>query len=373
MNRINTQNPKKHVHLSGIVFTFLLLIAITMPSGYVVQGTGPALDVNSKVDGKPLVSLSGVQTFPSDTKLFMTTVSAYGNADAGAPVGQAITALFRKDLQLLPLRVMFPENLSSDEVQEQNKMAMTSSQDTAALVAFEMAGYPVSMTLKVAGVNPDYPSGKKLQADDVIKEIKVGGENEFHGVTSFKQLAAVLEKTPPKTAVTLRIERAGQLQEETFETIPYEKDSNGWLHPGSLLGVILDVSDVKMPGQAKYLVEGIGGPSAGTMFTLGIYDQLTKDSLGGKAAIAGTGTIAWNGSVGPIGGIVHKLQGASEHGATDFIAPAENCQETLGYEPQKMNIWAVRTIEEARAVVEGVKSGDTSKLTSCRDLVENHK
>ncbi|TBW21630.1 pdz/dhr/glgf protein [Arcanobacterium bovis] len=349
----------------------LLLIASAVPSGYVVEGTGPALDVNSKVEGQPLVSVSDVQTYPSDTKLFMTTVSAYGNADAGAPVAQAVTALFRKDLQILPLRVMFPDNLSSEDVKKQNQMAMTSSQDTAALVAFEMAGYPVSMTLKVAGVSKDFPSGKKLQPGDVIKAIKLSSENDYHSISSFKQLASFLDATKPNTEVTMRLERNGKQVDESFTTVAHQKDANGWVAPGSILGVLIDVQDVKIPGKVKYIVEGIGGPSAGMMFTLGIYDQLTKESLGGKAAIAGTGTIAWNGNVGPIGGIEHKLQGAAEHGATDFIAPAENCRETIGYEPQGMNVWAVRTIDEARTVVESVKSGDTSKLTSCRDLLEH--
>ena len=42
----------------------------------------------------------------------------------------------------------------------------------------------------------------------------------------------------------------------------------------------------------------IGGPSAGLMFALGIYDTLTPGSLTDGDVIAGTGTIAPNGKVG---------------------------------------------------------------------------
>ncbi len=361
------------VRLAGLVFTVLLLVVSVIPSSFVVQATGPALDVNSKVEGKPLVSVSGVSTYPTDTHLFMTTVSAFGNGDAGAPVAQAVTALFRKDLQVMPVRVMFPDNLTTKEVKAQNTKAMTTSQDTAALVAFELAGYPVSMNLKIVGLNRAYPSGKLLKSGDIIKGIKLASEQQFHDISSFKQLSSILDKTEPKTNVTLRVQRGGEVREESFETIPYPADQQGWVHPGSLLGVGLEVTDVKYPGNVKYIVDGIGGPSAGTMFTLGIFDQLTEGSMGGKASIAGTGTIAWDGDVGAIGGIEHKLQGASEHGATNFIAPAANCSETVGYEPKGMKIWAVRSIDEAKAVVEGVAKGDTSKLTSCRALLDGIK
>ena len=50
----------------------------------------------------------------------------------------------------------------------------------------------------------------------------------------------------------------------------------------------------------------IGGPSAGLMFTLEIYNQLVEDDLTRGHEIAGTGTINEKGEVGPIGGIQQK-------------------------------------------------------------------
>ena len=55
--------------------------------------------------------------------------------------------------------------------------------------------------------------------------------------------------------------------------------------------------------------DNIGGPSAGLMFSLAIYDTLTPGSLTGGADIAGTGTITPAGKVGPIGGIQQKIVG----------------------------------------------------------------
>ena len=50
----------------------------------------------------------------------------------------------------------------------------------------------------------------------------------------------------------------------------------------------------------------IGGPSAGLMFTLEIYNQLVEEDLTKGREIAGTGTINEKGEVGPIGGINQK-------------------------------------------------------------------
>ncbi len=51
----------------------------------------------------------------------------------------------------------------------------------------------------------------------------------------------------------------------------------------------------------------VGGPSAGLLFSLGIIDKLDGDGSGGDLtggrSIAGTGTIAADGTVGPVGGV----------------------------------------------------------------------
>ena len=74
----------------------------------------------------------------------------------------------------------------------------------------------------------------------------------------------------------------------------------------------------------------IGGPSAGLMFSLAIYDTLTPGSLTGDELVAGTGTIPDDGSVGPIGGIQQKIVAARDDGAELFLVPPDNCADALG-------------------------------------------
>ena len=66
------------------------------------------------------------------------------------------------------------------------------------------------------------------------------------------------------------------------------------------------------------------------MFSLAIYDTLTPGSLTDGEIIAGTGELADDGSVGPIGGIEQKIAGAEDAGAELFFVPKDNCADVEG-------------------------------------------
>ena len=68
----------------------------------------------------------------------------------------------------------------------------------------------------------------------------------------------------------------------------------------------------------------IGGPSAGLMWALGLYDLLTPGDLTGGRTIAGTGQIEPDGTIDPIGGVQQKIAAARAAGATVFLLPRRN-------------------------------------------------
>ena len=352
---------------AGLCFGAMVGLSLLLPTNYLTEDAGPALDVNGKINGVPVVSVKGVKTYPTSTKLYMTTVSAWGSADGGVPGISALAALFSKDRQLIPVRAMYPKELSASQVNTQNLELMRYSQDAAAVVAAQTAGLPVSMDVTVAGTSARFPSGKYLRKGDIICAVGTDAKN-MRQVRSHYALTAFLRTVAPRTEIFLRVRRGKDTVTFSFPTLPY---SAGGLdpHPGSLLGVEVRMENVKLPVRVKYAVEGIGGPSAGNMFTLGIYDRLTAGSLGGNRRIAGTGTVSWNGDIGPIGGIEHKMRGAARAGARHFLAPAENCPETIGYEPEGMSVWAVRSVDESIAAVKAIAAGDTSGLRTCRQIV----
>jgi PDZ domain-containing protein len=111
-------------------------------------------------------------------------------------------------------------------------------------------------------------------------------------------------------------------------------------------------------------VSGVGGPSAGSMFAVGIIDKLTPGSLTDGKIIAGTGTIDPTGNVGEIGGIQQKLIGAKKAGAVLFLAPQSNCIDVIGHIPDGLTVASVATLEDAIKAIEAFNAGAQVKVCS---------
>lgn len=73
----------------------------------------------------------------------------------------------------------------------------------------------------------------------------------------------------------------------------------------------------------------IGGPSAGLVFALEIYNRLTAEDLTKGYSIAGTGEIDPKGRVGAIGGIEYKVVAADRAGADIFFVPQLNWEVAI--------------------------------------------
>ena len=98
-----------------------------------------------------------------------------------------------------------------------------------------------------------------------------------------------------------------------------------------MVGVLLDNNPpiIEFPVEVAMDSQNIGGPSAGTMFTLEIMNQLTEQDLTGGLRIAGTGTISHDGTVGAIGGVTQKVHAAIDAGATVVFIPAGNYDDAV--------------------------------------------
>ena len=132
----------------------------------------------------------------------------------------------------------------------------------------------------------------------------------------------------------------------------------------TVLGVVLKI-DFQFPFSVTIDAGNVGGPSAGLMFSLGIYDKVTTGALTGGQNIAGTGTIDSSGKVGPIGGIRQKLVGARQGGASYFLAPADNCEEVRGAVPDGLQAIKVATFDDAKAALDQISAGDPKNLPAC--------
>jgi uncharacterized protein len=75
--------------------------------------------------------------------------------------------------------------------------------------------------------------------------------------------------------------------------------------------------------QIAVSVEGsVDGPSAGALFTVGILSAVRGDELNEEVTM--TGTINPDGTIGPVGGIVYKLEGAANAGKKTVLIPSSS-------------------------------------------------
>lgn len=344
--------------VSGGVLGALLLGMATVPLPYVVQSPGPTVDTLGTVGDMPVIQVSGTNEYPVTAgELRLTTVSELGGPGKEVRATSVLDGWVRGDSVVLPREEALPD-ATRQQLSEILRRQMESSQRNASAAALQQLGWEVPMTLTVADVMEASNARGLLEAGDVITSVSADGRSLE--IADFRDLTDFLAATGPGTAVTLGIERQGGAHEEaTFATVARPDGL-----PGSLLGVLVD-TEFTLPVDIEFDINNIGGPSAGLMFSLAIVDLLTPGDLTGGQVVAGTGTMAVDGAVGPISGIRQKMHGAVRDGAHWFLAPATNCPEVVGHIPAGLQVFAVDDLGEAVGVVEGIAAGETAQLPRC--------
>ncbi|GAA4179457.1 YlbL family protein [Gryllotalpicola koreensis] len=337
-----------------------ILILGFAPSPYVIEQPGPVfntLGVDTAVgqpkqaDAKPVLTVRDRKTYPTSGSLDLLTVNVVGNPQQLPNWFQVVTAWFQRSKSVVPVEAEFPRGQTGEQANQQNAQLMSSSQQDATAAALVALGYDVPQHVVVASVEKKSPAYGKLKAGDRIDSA------DGTALASVQDLrdAVQAQKGGP---VTLAIERGGEKQDVT---ITPEKSDGSFI-----LGVVAGQQYGTLPVTVDFQLANIGGPSAGMMFALGIYDKLTPGYLNGGKRVAGTGTIDAQGNVGAIGGIRQKMFGARAAGATVFLAPKSNCDEVVGHIPAGLHVFAVSTLTDSLNVLKTVSDGgDTSKLASC--------
>ncbi|OFM02752.1 signal protein PDZ [Corynebacterium sp. HMSC071F07] len=302
-------------------------IALTVP--YAAEGPGPTVDTLSEVDGTEVVDVKAPKTYETSGQLNMTTVSVRTNMTLTQALGRWIMT----DDTLVPIDTVIPQGQTDEEVNESNEQAFTQSESAATVAAMNYLDVPVKIV--VAQVLEDAPAAGVVRADDVITS--VDGEK----VPQPGQVQDMVRAKKPGDEVELGIERGGKKLQEKVTLAAHPHDDSV-----ALMGISM-TSKPKEDIQVDYNLQDIGGPSAGMMFTLAVIDKLSDGELNGGKFVAGTGTISEDGTVGPIGGIVHKVAASKEAGAELFLAPADNCAEATSRDTGDMVVAKVETLDDA--------------------------
>lgn len=335
-----------------------LLVVLTVVAGamsvpYVTVSPGPTVDVLGEEQGKPFVRIDGRKTYPTDGELRLTTVSVT-NPEADLSLLEAMWAWARADQDVLPVEVMYPENNTAEQERAESAAQMVSSQDTAVAVALSELGYDLATHVEVTGVTPGGPSDGKLEARDWIKSVDGQSVEDLDG------LFAALEDVDPGEPVQVEVRRGGEQRSFEITTTAAQDEPDR-----ALVGILVGTG-YEFPFDVRVGVDdSIGGPSAGLIFALSIYDTLTPGALTGGEVIAGTGTIAPDGKVGPIGGIREKIIGAAEDGAELFLVPPDNCETALTAPVEDIELVRADTMHSAVEALETYTQDPTAELPRC--------
>ncbi|GLW97806.1 PDZ domain-containing protein [Microtetraspora sp. NBRC 16547] len=336
--------------VAGFLTVILAVAAAWLPVPYVVLSPGPTENTIGEVKGKPVITISGHTTYPTDGKLSMVTVAYQGGPNNHIDLLTALRGWIDSTIAVVPEETIFPKKTSAKEVERQNTLEMTTSQEAATIAAMHALKIPVPEVVYVAGVEKGLPADGKLQEGDEITAV------DGAPVSDQNSVATSVRKVKPGEQVRLAVNRKGASTDVVLGTVAGD---DGKARVGVTMGM-----RYKPSVKVDISVGDIGGPSAGLMFSLGIYDKLTPGSLTGGRSIAGTGTISVDGQVGPIGGIEQKMVGARNAGATIFLTPARNCAQAVRAVPDGLRLVKVETLDGAIKAIDALRTG-TGDVPAC--------
>ena len=337
-----------------VVMAALVAVGVT-PSGYLIEQPGEVHDTLGTVQGDgddvALVDIPREATYPTTGSLDLLTVRTLGNREYTRPWIEVAAAWLDRTQAIVPVDDVYPEGVTSEQRAEISAAQMTSSQQAAIAAALTVLGIDYETEVTVLATVDGGPSDGVLEAGDVI--VSLGGV-AVRDAAHLRELVAAVE---PGTVTPVTVVRGGASVEAEVSPIDGEN--------GTIIGVELATA-FDFPFEVTVQLEQVGGPSAGQIFALAIIDKLTPGALTGGNEVAGTGTIAPDGTIGAIGGIQQKMYGATRAGATVFLAPASNCDEVVGHVPDGLDVYAVTTIADSLTVLNTISTGaSTAFLPRC--------
>jgi PDZ domain-containing protein len=326
-----------------------VLAAALIPVPYVILFPGPTLNtLGAQPGGKDLIQVTGHHTYPTNGHLNLVTVAYQGGPADSLNLFTALQGWLTPHEAVVPQEELFGTNQTQQQVTREDTQQMVGSQQLAQAAALCQLGIKFRTVDTVNYVQAGMPAAGVLRKGDVITAV------DGKPVTCKTPVGTLIRAHAPGAAVVLTVDRKGVTR--TFRLKTANVSGN------AVVGIRV-LESYRFPFQVKISVGDIGGPSAGLMFALGIIDKLTPGSLTGGRFIAGTGEIAANGAVSPIGGIQQKMAGARAAGATIFLTPAGNCPNTAGAVPQGLRLVKVYTLAGAMRDLKALAAGGS--VPSC--------
>ncbi len=337
-------------------FFYLLTIATLLaPIPFVFFKPG----VPDNVAGK-LIEIKEVKTYPVNGKLYITSILVT-NPDSPVFGAETIVNWATGPNVVLPRESVYPIVQPAKVINRSSRNEMETSKATATAAALRYLGYQFDEFYYISDIRQYSDALNKLKVGDIITEIdgkKINAIEEIRTSYAEKKIGDSLRIT---------VERRDKDRNSSIitQTVTLVKNVETAAETGEVkpaIGILIGTS-AKFPIDVDFNISGVGGPSAGMIFAIGIIEKLTEEDLVRGRKIAGTGTITASGKVGGIGGIEEKMIGASRIGATVFLAPRENCPD-IKHVPEGLKVIPVSTLAEA---IEVLRAPENFKFPSCSD------
>ncbi|MGH3443532.1 MAG: YlbL family protein [Nitriliruptorales bacterium] len=303
----------------------------TVPLPLVVFSPAPATPVTEviEVDG---------EIDPLTGSLMITTVRVRDDATTSA----VVVALFDRYQDITRREQVIPAGVDPNRFFEAQRQVFNESVELAAAVGLRLAGREVQVGgdgARVVGVIEGAPAEGSLRSGDLIVEAN-GRRIELS-----TQLANLTSEAEAGDVFDLTVRRGEQTIQRSVELGPLP-DIEG----RAGLGIFVETVNqrIELPPDVEIVNRSrIGGPSAGLMLSLAVFDLFDAVDLTAGRRIAGTGTVDLSGRIGPIGGIEEKVRGAVLADADVFLAPAGQADAARVVAPPDLEVIAVRTVDDA--------------------------
>jgi PDZ domain-containing protein len=293
----------------ALLVAVLLVAPLGAPSPYFLITPGGAYDIGSRL------------RIPEEQKRPMGRMAFTAVYEQEASWAEIARARIAGQSEIVPAVYIRPPGVSQEQLNQTNRRLIDESKPVAAVVALRAAGYSVEITgqgAEVENVLQGMPAEGILQPGDVIVAVDGQSIQNTNALIDNVRLHQVGDQ------VSLTVWRNG---EQLVLEIATRGAPNDPARP--IVGVTIStyLFEVRMPFPVDVQSDNIGGPSAGFMFALGILDAVTDGDLTRGYYVAGTGTIAADGTVGAVGGAAEKALAAENDGAQVFLVPKDDFQE----------------------------------------------
>ena len=328
---------KKRLIAILLIFSSLSYTGLFIDTDYYYMSPGPPYEWN--------ISIDKATSYESEGKLYQLTV----RRDVANYLLYS-WAYLSDSVDLYPKETILPKGVSPSELTEISLQNMQTSENVAIAVALSSLGYNVQSEgdgVLVVGILDNSPVKDKLLKNDLIVSL-TGRENITYSVNSSTQFISLLRTFSIGETVLIGIVRnnnAIQIETTLIEHIEYEGEP--------MVGFLASTPNQRFTFPINIDIDtgSVGGPSAGLMMALNVYNKLTERDITKKNIIAGTGTIEIDGSVGPVGGVKQKVIAAKREGATLILVPTSNYEDAKSFADEKTTIVAIKTFNDALKVI----------------------